>query len=89
MKTEAQFFIAYSYFSLFELYGPVPIVQEIIDPDNTNIPDYPRATVDEMLNYIDQLLVEVIDSGNLPETTFVSGGQSTGDPTSHNNENII
>ena len=86
MKTEAQFFIAYSYFSLFELYGPVPIVQEIIDPDNTNIPDYPRATVDEMLNYIDQLLVEVIDSGNLPETTFVSGGQSTGDPTSHNNE---
>ena len=29
MKSEAKFFIAYSYFSLFELYGPVPLITEI------------------------------------------------------------
>ena len=76
MKAEARFFIAYSYFSLFELYGPVPIVTEIADPDNPNFPDYPRASVDEMVEYIDSLLAEVIDSGNLPETTFSTGSIS-------------
>ncbi len=85
MKTEAKFFIAYSYFSLFELYGPVPIVTEIADPNNTDLPDYPRATVDEMVNHIDGLLDEVIQSGDLPETTFASGDISNGDPTDTNN----
>ena len=76
MKAEAKFFIAYSYFSLFELYGPVPIVTEIADPDNPNFTDYPRPSVDGMVQYIDELLVEVIESGVLPETTFASGGVS-------------
>lgn len=83
MKIEAKFFIAYSYFSMFELYGPVPIVTEIADPDNPNFADYPRASVDEMLTYIDGLLTEVINSGVLPETTFASG--SVSDNLDHSN----
>lgn len=83
MKMEAKFFIAYSYFSLFELYGPVPIVKEIADPDNPNFTDYPRASVDEMVKYIDDLLVEIINSNVLPQTTFASGGIS--ENTDHSN----
>jgi hypothetical protein len=69
MKAESKFFRAYCYISLFELYGPVPIVDEITDPNNQNI-DFPRASVDEMVNYIDALLDEVITSNHLPETIF-------------------
>lgn len=86
MKAEAKFFIAYSYFSLFELYGPVPIVTEIADPDNPDFADYPRASVDEMVAYIDGLLAEVIDSGDLPETTFSTGSVSGNmDHANHDN----
>lgn len=67
MKSEAKFFIAYSYFSLFELYGPVPIIEELVDPNATSF-DYPRASVDEMVNYIDNLYQEVLDENYLPET---------------------
>lgn len=67
MKSEAKFFIAYSYFSLFELYGPVPIIEEIADPATTSF-DYPRASVDEMVNFIDELYKEVLDENVLPQT---------------------
>ena len=77
MKTETKFFIAYSYFQLFELYGPVPIVTDLADPTNPNI-DYARNTLDEVINHIDNLLDEVITSGDLPETNFKS--QSASDP---------
>ena len=73
MKAEAKFLMAYSYFSLYELYGPVPIVREVADPEDKGI-DYNRATTDEMLQYIDDLLVEVIDGGDLPETIFTGTG---------------
>ncbi len=69
MKAEVKYFIAYSYFQLFELYGPVPIVCDLADPTNPSI-DYERASVDEVVNYIDILLEDVINSGNLPETNF-------------------
>lgn len=67
MKSEAKFFIAYSYFSLFELYGPVPIVRGKVDESQISF-DFPRATVDEMVQYIDGLLQEVLDENYLPET---------------------
>jgi len=67
MKTEAKFFIAYSYFSLFELYGPVPIIEEMANPSETSF-DYARASVDELVAYIDNLYQEVLDENNLPET---------------------
>lgn len=83
MKAEAKFLIAYSYFSLFELYGPVPIVTEIADPEDQNQIDYARAPIDKLVNHIDQLLEEVINSGYLPETTF---NATPTDHTDHNND---
>lgn len=65
MKDEARFLIAYSYFTLFELYGPVPLVKEIADPEDQNI-DYARASLDELIDYIDGLLAEVIAGDNIP-----------------------
>ena len=67
MKSEAKFFIAYAYFSLFELYGPVPIIDEVLDSNLTSF-DFPRASVDEMISFIDGLYQEVLDENYLPET---------------------
>lgn len=67
MKAEAKFLIAYSYFSLFEMYGPVPLITELANPEDKGL-DYARSSVDEVVEYIDQLLTEVIESGDLPET---------------------
>lgn len=67
MKAEAKFLIAYSYFSLFELYGAVPVTLDLADPEDKGL-DYARSSVDEVVEYIDALLKEVIESGDLPET---------------------
>ena len=67
MKDEAKFLIAYAYFTLLELYGPVPLVSDIADPEDQGI-DYARAPMDDIINYIDELLAEVIASDNLPAT---------------------
>lgn len=71
MKADVKFLLAYNYFLLFEVYGPVPIVEEIADPENSDI-DYSRASIDEVLHYIDNLLKEVIESSDLPETLLVN-----------------
>lgn len=65
MKAETKFLIAYSYFSLFELYGPVPLLTEEVDPESKDL-NFPRATIDELVDYVDKLLEEVILSGDLP-----------------------
>lgn len=67
MKSEAKFFIAFGYFSLFELYGPMPIIEGTEEPSAISF-DYPRASVDEMVNYIDGLYQEVLDDDKLPTT---------------------
>lgn len=67
MKDEAKFLIAYSYFTLLELYGPVPIVTDLADPEDQGL-DYMRAPMDDVINYIDGLLDEVVTAGNLPST---------------------
>lgn len=70
MKADATYLLAYNYFQLFELYGPVPIIPEIANPENPVI-DYDRASVDEMVNHIDELLASLIDGtfkNDLPET---------------------
>lgn len=85
MKSEAKFFIAYSYFSLFELYGPVPIVEKVDESQSSF--DFPRATVDEMLSYIDKLLQEVLEENNLPETLrYVD--EMTGETVENMNEMV-
>lgn len=82
-KADAVFLMAYNYFQLFECYGPTPIITEIADPENPNI-DYGRASVDEMVNYIDGLLESLLTgeyAGVLPETIKTG----TGDDYDHDN----
>ena len=73
MRDEAKFFIAYAYFTLLELYGPVPLITELADPEDTNL-DFPRAPMDDVINYIDSMLGEVIDSNILPSTVKTTSG---------------
>ena len=84
MKAEAKFLIAYSYFSLFELYGPVPVLDGIADPEDKGL-DFARASVDETVKYIDDLLDEVIKSGDLPETV-ITNRSGTGNDRYNMNE---
>lgn len=84
MKAEAKFLIAYSYFSLFELYGPVPILDELANPEDKGL-DYARSSIDEVIEYIDNLLKEVIESGNLPET-IIQDQSATGNDRYNLNE---
>jgi len=67
MKDESKFLIAYAYFTLLELYGPVPLVTDLANPEDQSI-DYARAPMDDVINYIDGLLAEVISSSILPKT---------------------
>lgn len=73
MKDEAKFLIAYSYFTLLELYGPVPLVTELANSEDKEI-DYARAPMDDVINYIDGLLADVIRSGTLPASIRNSTG---------------
>lgn len=67
MKDEAKFMIAYCYMSLFEQYGPCPIVTEIEDAAEPDKRDYERPSVDEFAEYVDNLLKEIIDGSYLPD----------------------
>jgi hypothetical protein len=67
MMDEAKFLIAYSYFTLFELYGPVPLITAPVDTKEQNL-DFRRSPMDKVIEYIDKLLEEIIDADNLPET---------------------
>lgn len=84
MKAEAKFLIAYSYFSLFELYGPIPILTDLVDPEDKGL-DFARSSIDETVDYIDNLLVEVIESGDLPET-IIKNHSATGNDRYKMNE---
>lgn len=64
LKNIARFFRAYYHYLLFELYGPVPLMNEIADSNATDL-DFARTPLDELVNYIDQELLEV--SKNLPD----------------------
>lgn len=76
MKDDARYLEAYSYFSLFELYGPFCIVRQIDDAAYPKINNYERASVDECVNYIDSLLADVLSRDNLPETVITSKGET-------------
>lgn len=61
MKDECRFMMAYYYFSIFELHGPCPIVEQIDDAAYPEVYYYERATVDQMVEYIDSLLKDLCD----------------------------
>lgn len=82
-KADVTYLLAYNYFLLFEFYGPTPIIPETADPSDENL-DYARASVDEMVGHIDQLLESLISGeyrDDLPETIKTG----TGDDSSHDN----
>ena len=76
MKDEARFLMAYSYFSIFELYGPFCIVNNIDDPAYPTYNDYERASVDECVKYIDDILADILSRNNLPETVITAKGEN-------------
>lgn len=86
MKSEAKFFIAYSYFSLFELYGPVPLITDIVDESQSTF-DYPRASVDELVKFVDDLLQEVLEEDYLPHTLRYTD-EMTGEVKENMNEMV-
>ncbi len=73
MKDEAKFLIAYAYFTLLELYGPVPLITDLANTEDTGL-DYARAPMDDIINYIDNMLAEVIASDVLPATVKTTTG---------------
>ncbi len=82
-KADVTYLLAYNYFLLFEFYGPTPIIPETADPSDENL-DYARASGDEMVGHIDQLLESLISGeyrDDLPETIKTG----TGDDSSHDN----
>lgn len=64
LKNEARFLRAYYHYLLFELYGPIPIMTTIADPSSVEL-DYSRASVDEIVKFIDTELNACYDE--LPE----------------------
>lgn len=51
MKVQARFLRAYYHYLLFELYGPIPIMTEVADPESRDL-DYARNSVDEVVNFL-------------------------------------
>lgn len=74
MISEVDFLIAYSYFSLFELYGPVPIVTDLASPDQSDY-NIPRSSVDEVVAHIDSLYAKVLSDDLLPATLRYDDGE--------------
>jgi hypothetical protein len=57
MKANTLFMRAYYHYLLFEQYGPVPVVTQVLDPKGDL--DLPRQTVDEVVNFISKELDDV------------------------------
>lgn len=67
MVAEARFFRAYFYWELFLRYGPVPVVTEVLDPDNDMITPYKKRptvkeyVVDFILDELDKAAKDMVD----------------------------
>ena len=60
MRAEALFLRAYYHYLLFELYGPVPIMDYYVDPSSTDL-DFARNSVDEVVEFCDRELLAVAE----------------------------
>ena len=65
-KAEAKFLRAYYHFDLFKLFGPVPIIDQVLDGESFG--GVQRATVSELFNFIAQDLTDAI--AVLPEGKY-------------------
>lgn len=67
LTAQARFLRAYYYYLLLELYGPVPLINNILDPYQDDL-DLPRNSVDEVVQYICQEMTDLIkEEGGLRE----------------------
>ena len=64
IKAEAKCLIAARYFDMFRHYGGLPLIYSSFTGTETNY-QFPRATVEETVNYMDKMLEEAIGSGGL------------------------
>lgn len=53
LKNEARFLRAYYHYLLFELYGPIVIMESAADPSSSDL-DYARNSVDEIIEFLDK-----------------------------------
>ena len=60
LVAQAKFLRAFYYYQLFELYGPIPLVNEALDPYNSEL-DLPRNSVDEVVDYICKEMKALVD----------------------------
>ncbi|GAA4298479.1 RagB/SusD family nutrient uptake outer membrane protein [Aestuariibaculum suncheonense] len=67
LKAQARFLRAYYHYLLFELYGPIPIMDFAADPSSPDL-DFARNSVDEVVNFIDSELKAVSEQLNDIET---------------------
>jgi len=57
LQAEAKFLRAYYHFELFKLFGPIPVVTDILDPEDT---DLSRNTMSEVFSAIEADLLSAI-----------------------------
>lgn len=77
MKAEARFFVAYYHWKLFELYGPIPLMKEEVDPSAADL-DFGRNTMDECIEYLDKELKEVAEQLSTSEPENRAGVPTKG-----------
>lgn len=51
LMAQARFLRAYYHYLLFELYGPVPIMDKAVNPNDADL-DFERNSVDEVVNFV-------------------------------------
>ena len=77
MKAEVKFMRAIYHYYLFEMYGPIPIVENSYTLEN--LPDLERKPVDYVVNWIDTQLSECMDDMN--PTPYTDTENMRGVPT--------
>lgn len=60
LKAQARFLRAYYHYLLFELYGPVPIIDKSLDPGSADL-DFERNSVDELVKFVTDELTAIAD----------------------------
>lgn len=60
LRAQARFLRAYYYYLLFELYGPVPLVNDLLSPYEGEL-DLPRNSADEVVEYICSEMTDLVN----------------------------
>ena len=71
LQTQARFFRAYYHYLLFELYGPIPIMDYLADPNESN-QDYARNSVDEVVKFVYDEMTYCAEALKDPDLTDVN-----------------